>query len=90
MSFPSGHAAMSATVFLTVGALLASTRQRRSERAYILVCSMALSMLVGVSRVVLGAHWATDVLGGWTFGCAWATTWLLVTYVWRDGSERQS
>lgn len=78
-SFPSGHAGMSAIIFLTAGTLLASTRPRRPERAYILLVSALLAMLVGVSRVGLGVHWATDVLGGWAFGVAWAIAGLLLS-----------
>ena len=78
-SFPSGHAGMSAIVFLTLGTLLASTRVRRGERTYILLVAALLTLLVGVSRVALGVHWATDVLGGWAFGLAWAMAWLLVS-----------
>lgn len=71
-SFPSGHASMSAVVFLMLGALCASTRQRRAERVAILSAAAVIVLLVGLSRVVLGVHWATDVLGGWAFGMAWA------------------
>ena len=78
LSFPSGHATMSAIVFLTLGALLAMTRASLAERLYVLSVAAALSLLVGVSRVALGVHWATDVLGGWAFGAAWALTWLLL------------
>lgn len=78
LSFPSGHASMSALVYLTLGALLASTRPRRVERAYLLALAALLTFLVGLSRVVLGVHWATDVLGGWAFGAAWALGWLLL------------
>lgn len=78
LSFPSGHAGISAIVFLTLGALLASSRTHPAERIYILVAAALMTLLVGVSRVALGVHWATDVLGGWAFGCAWALVWLLV------------
>lgn len=78
LSFPSGHTSMSAIVFLTLGALIASTRSRAPERLYILAAAALLALLVGISRVLLGVHWATDVLGGWAFGAAWAMAWLLL------------
>jgi undecaprenyl-diphosphatase len=77
LSFPSGHASMSAVVFLTLGALIASTRSRLGERIYILATAAFMTLLVGLSRVALGVHWATDVLGGWAFGAGWAMLWLL-------------
>jgi undecaprenyl-diphosphatase len=78
LSFPSGHAGISAIVFLTLGALLASTRSRHLERFYILGVACSMSLLVGLSRIVLGVHWASDVLAGWAFGTAWAVVWLLL------------
>jgi undecaprenyl-diphosphatase len=78
LSFPSGHASMSAIVYLTLGALIASTRRRWSQRLYILFVAALMTAMVGVSRVALGVHWATDVLGGWAFGAAWAMAWLLL------------
>jgi undecaprenyl-diphosphatase len=78
LSFPSGHAGNSAIVFLTLGALLASTRSRPAERGYLLAMALLLSLLVGLSRVALGVHWATDVLAGWAFGAGWALLWLLI------------
>lgn len=78
MSFPSGHAGMSAIVFLILGALLASTRTRAVERAYILGVAALMTLLVGLSRVALGVHWATDVLAGWAYGFACALLWLLL------------
>lgn len=77
LSFPSGHASMSAVVYLTLGALVASTRDEGRERLYILGAAFLVTGLIGVSRVALGAHWTTDVLGGWLFGSAWAAVWLL-------------
>jgi undecaprenyl-diphosphatase len=84
LSFPSGHASMSAVVFLTLGALVAGTHARVVERLYILATAAVLALAVGVSRIALGVHWATDVLGGWAFGTAWAVFWLLVAAHWPD------
>jgi undecaprenyl-diphosphatase len=74
-SFPSGHAALSATVYLTLGALIAHFAERRRVRVYALAAAVVLSVTVGCSRVYLGVHWPTDVLGGWCVGAAWALVW---------------
>ena len=87
LSFPSGHTSMSAIVFLTLGALIASTRSRVPERLYVLAAAALLALLVGVSRVLLGVHWATDVLGGWAFGAAWAMAWLLLARFLREDPQ---
>ena len=78
LSFPSGHSSISAIVYLTLGALVASTRTRLVEQTYILAVSAVMTGLVGISRVTLGVHWATDVMAGWAFGAAWALAWLLL------------
>jgi undecaprenyl-diphosphatase len=85
LSFPSGHASMSAIVFLTIGTLIAASRRRKAERAFILSAALLMTLLVGVSRAVLGVHWATDVIGGWAFGTAWALAWLLLVRLGASG-----
>ncbi len=83
-SFPSGHAMLSAIGFLTLGVLLASGAERRRERAYILGAAVALTLLIGSSRVYLGVHWPSDVLAGWCLGAAWAMgCWLLLRFARR-------
>jgi membrane-associated phospholipid phosphatase len=69
--FPSGHAAVAAAVCGAVAWLC--SRQVPSWRARLAIWAVAamLATLVGVSRVYLGVHWTTDVVGGWAFGALW-------------------
>lgn len=84
MSFPSGHAMLSAVTYLTLGALLARTQERRRARGYILGAAVVLTLLIGMSRIYLGVHWPTDVLAGWCLGAAWALLcWCVATLLTR-------
>jgi undecaprenyl-diphosphatase len=77
MSFPSGHAMLSALTYLTIGALLARD-QPLPVKTYILCVAIIVSVLVGISRVYLGVHYPTDVLAGWAIGGAWACLWWMI------------
>jgi undecaprenyl-diphosphatase len=67
-SFPSGHATSSMIVYLTLALVLAEgTRWRHLAVA----AAVALSILIGLSRPVLGVHWPSDVIAGWSFGAMW-------------------
>lgn len=71
-SFPSGHSMMSAATYLTLGAILARSHDRKAVKAFFLLVAASLCFLVGLTRVYLGVHWPTDVLAGWTAGAVWA------------------
>lgn len=71
-SFPSGHAMISAVVFMTLGILLTRVVPGRTAKIYCLIWAMILTFLVGISRIYLGVHYPTDVLAGWMAGIAWA------------------
>jgi len=77
-SFPSGHAMISAMVYLTLGALVARWVPTRALKLYIMAIVLLLTGAIGVSRVYLGVHWPMDVLAGWFAGAAWALGWWIV------------
>jgi len=85
-SFPSGHAMLSAVVYLTLGALLAQVVPRRADKMYFIIVAFVLTLLIGLSRVYLGVHYPTDVLAGWSVGLAWALVcWVVARYLRRRG-----
>lgn len=86
LSFPSGHAMGSAVTYLTLGALIVRTEVRPGLKAYVLAIAIGLTLVIGVSRIYLGVHWPTDVVGGWCAGSAWALLcWTLALWLQRRG-----
>lgn len=81
-SFPSGHAMLSAVVYLTLGVLAARFASRRRVKVLIMASAVLLTLLVGCSRIYLGVHWTTDVLAGWSLGAAWAMLCWLGAWAW--------
>ena len=78
-SFPSGHSASSAVVYLTLAGLAQQVTTDRATRRYVMVVAILLVGAIGCSRVYLGVHWPSDVLAGWSFGTLWALAWWLAT-----------
>lgn len=72
-SFPSGHSQGVVVIWVSVVLVVGWATVLRTRRAHVLsaVCVVLVIGLVGWSRVALGVHWPTDVLGGWSLGSGW-------------------
>lgn len=75
-SYPSGHATGGLAVYAVCGIALASLLRDRRWALVVAIASTAFGLLIGVSRVVLGVHWPSDVVGGWCVAIAVAAAFL--------------
>jgi membrane-associated phospholipid phosphatase len=73
LSFPSGHSSGSATLVTVILVLTWPLLSGTGRRVY-LVLGVALAVLVGLTRMWLGLHFLSDVVGGWALGVAWTLT----------------
>ena len=77
-SFPSGHSMMSVLFYGMTAFLLANQLKTWKWRVWLGTSAVTLSLLIGVSRLALGVHFLTDVLGGWGAGLAWLMTCVVI------------
>lgn len=86
-AFPSAHAANTTMVLVGLAFLLTSSYP---PRAFALWGAVWLALIVGVSRVVLGVHWPSDVIAGWAFGLFWTLLVLSLAGIdLTDGTPRR-
>jgi membrane-associated phospholipid phosphatase len=71
LSFPSGHAMISMILYFMIAYLVISFLQKRSKRWLAGILAGVMILLMGISRIVLGVHYPTDVAAGYTFGFIW-------------------
>ena len=88
-SFPSGHALLSTVFYLSVAVMMTRAFPKRRLKIYVLGVGMVFALLVGLTRVYLGAHWASDVMAGWCVGAAWAMALWLVSYAVERSQRRR-
>lgn len=72
LSFPSGHAFGAAAAYITFAYLCARYTQSRGTAIFAYACAALLILVIGLTRIYLGVHYATDVLAGFAAGGAWA------------------
>jgi undecaprenyl-diphosphatase len=70
-SFPSGHALVSCCFYLAVAEIVIDDQWSRTRKLAVWTFAILLTGVIGLSRVYLGVHYATDVLGGYAAAIAW-------------------
>jgi membrane-associated phospholipid phosphatase len=72
-SFPSGHTLNSAVFVIALLCVVTPTASAGVARAFLLVVGCLLALGIGLSRVYLGFHWVSDVVGAWLIAAIWMT-----------------
>jgi undecaprenyl-diphosphatase len=87
LSFPSGHSMMSAVIYPALGAILARATPNPVLKLYVIGVALAVTAVIGLSRIYLGVHYPTDVLAGWCVGMCWALVcWVVTQLLQRRGT----
>ena len=86
-SFPSGHAFGSMIVYGML-TLVFLSMVRGNGRRWFVAAMAVLVFAIGVTRVALGVHFVSDVLGGWLLGAAWIGVTAYAFRVWRREAGR--
>ena len=88
-SFPSGHAMSSVVTYLAL-LIVFLPMIPRAWRWLAATLTGLLLLAIGLSRLVLGVHFVSDVLGGWVLGLAWVCGCAALFNIWRaeQGKEK--
>lgn len=88
-SFPSGHALVAIVFYGFLGYCLFESIRRRAYKMLTLLGTCLLILTIGYSRILLGYHWPSDVVGGWVVGfsilCFLIATLQYSRHVWPKG-----
>ena len=87
-SFPSGHALNATVIAGVVGYLLWLHRRTVAAKVLCVVVPVVIAVVVGLTRVVLAAHWLTDVVAAWLLGTAWLALVITAHRLYLTARER--
>ena len=87
-SFPSGHAFVSCCFFLCLAEILVRDRWPLAWKSGTWLAASMVTLTIGASRVYLGVHYPTDVLGGFAGAILWTTAIRVAHHKWRGRRER--
>ena len=90
-SFPSGHATNAMTVYGILTFILWRNIRTKSGRSLLIITSLIMILLIGISRIYLGVHFPSDVIAGYFTGGFWISTaiWYYQRYKERQYERKQ-
>ncbi|WP_150285433.1 phosphatase PAP2 family protein [Rummeliibacillus sp. TYF-LIM-RU47] len=77
-SFPSNHAMMSVLFLFTLAYFMTENKRKSASSIIVWLVAILLSLLIGLSRIAEGRHFASDVAAGWALGF----TWFVIVWAW--------
>jgi undecaprenyl-diphosphatase len=90
-SFPSGHAMNACTVYTIIAFLLWHNIATKTGRTILIIISAVMILSIGISRIYLGVHYPSDIIGGYLASGTWITIaiWYFQKYQDKYGKNRR-
>ena len=88
-SFPSGHSMGSMICYGGILFLLSKVIHEKTLRLGLIFLGAVLILLIGISRIYLGVHFATDIIGGFSAGAAWLSFVIGIYPKWKTLIDRR-
>ena len=82
-SFPSGHSFVAIAFYGLITFFLFERSKKRYQKVLIIILGTILVILIGASRIYLGAHWPSDVLASYASGLAWLSIIITISQIKR-------